>query len=231
MKRIKSIAGLAAGLMMAGSMLAPAALAQYGGDGTGNNTTTVAVTFNDPGAFDAYFCAPTDAQASGSSWAGLTSVTAPTLTTPGSASGALAICYTDTKLQRPSFDVSIQSSDFTGDNTGATIGAENFTIVTTYNVAQGLWGSSPDYGDVGSYINDGVDPSDIGGGQHATLPYTWLSGTNSLDEDRLIQFGYSGIGTQWSNGKFDVNLVLPLGIPGDTYKSTLEMKVLPSDQP
>ena len=223
MKRRTSILGLIAGLMLAGSLLAQAALAQPPDETTtGNNSTSVSVTFFDNGVFDAYFCAPS-LPITNTSSASLSVQSPPTLTSAGYATGTLAICYNDTKLYRPSFDVYLQSTDFTsGPNS---IAASNFTIETSYNVGQQFYGNAPiDYGDIGEYINDGgiVAQSD--------LPEPWTF-DNSLDVARLSQFGYSGVGTGVSLGAFDVKLVLPVGKPAGTYQSTLSLTINASDQP
>ena len=222
MKPFKAFIGLALGLMLAGSLLGQSALAQPTENNGSNNSTTVSVTVVDNGVFDAFFCAPS-LPITNTSSASLTVQSLPTLTTAGSATGTLAICYNDTKQYRPSFDVFLQSTDFTGGPNP--IAAINFTIEKSYNVGQQFYGNSPiDYGDIGQYINDGFPPA------QSSLPLPWTT-NKTLDVARNSQFGYSGVGTGVSLGAFDVKLVLPVGTEGGTYQSTLSLTINLSAQP
>jgi hypothetical protein len=228
MKRFKSIAGLAAGLLLAGTMLGQTALAQGLGDSVDTgNTTSVTVSIAATGSFDAYFC-----QALGTASPGidLSLSQAPTLASPGLATGSLFICYTDTQAYRPGFRTQITAGAFGGPSS---IPLSGFKIDRSYNVVQHFWGSpasSPpqaaDYGDIGTYVNN-VDPN----GQPATgSPATWTS-SNTLDTTRTVQYGWEGVGTDWSYGQFDVSVVIPIGTQGGEYSSSITLSIIPGTTP
>lgn len=231
MKRKTSILGLIAGLLLAGPLLGQSALAQFNGDDTDNNSTTVTVDIASGGIFDAFFCTQTDpadpTTVIPSDDASLTVDTAPTSSVAGVATGAVGICYDDTKTYRPSFDTTISSLDFTsGLNT---IPSSNFKITQTYGVGQvqcsnhPICGAVAGTGDIGAYQNeDYVDQT--------TGPWPWTF-DQSLNEDRLVQFGYSGIGTIFSGGRVDVSLDLPIGTHPGTYESTLSLSIVLGSQP
>jgi hypothetical protein len=219
MNRFKSLFGLVLGLMLAASLLGPTALAQPPEPVDTGNVTTVSVTITETGVFDAYFC---QVYGTASSGIDLTLNQAPTLGAPGLATGSLFICYTDTLAYRPSFDAQINAGAFTGGP--SIIPLSGFKIDRTYNVIQQYWGSNPDYGDIGSFVNNAYQS------QADPWPKAWTT-NNTLDTTRTVQFGYSGIGTATSYGQFDVSLVLPIGTQGGQYTSTLTLSIVAGTQP
>ena len=220
MNRYKSIYGLVAGLMLAGSLFGHAALAQPPESSSGDNTTGVQVQVTDSGVFNALFCTPAGAA---STLKVLTTDSNPTASAAGSASGQLAICYQDTKTYRPSFDTTISAGAFTGGP--STIPLSGFKIVNVYNVLQIQSGSTPDIGDIGQFVNEAYV------GQGPPWPKAWTSPGNTLDSARKLQFGYAGIGTVGSLGAFDVSLVLPQGTQGGTYTSVMTLSIGLGSQP
>ncbi|MGN6032233.1 MAG: hypothetical protein ACTHQE_11265, partial [Thermomicrobiales bacterium] len=160
----KSFMGAVAGLALVGSIAAPIASAQYAGDNTGNNQTTAYVEVYTTGSFDVFFKIGDidmgDANFSASS-------TSQTVT------GSLTLGYTDTKVQRPAFDVQVQSTDFYNLANFYTtpIPATGFKITKTYNVGQQQWTSMPNspgrVGDIGSFLNSNTVPG------QSTGPWTW----------------------------------------------------------
>jgi hypothetical protein len=54
---------------------------------------------------------------------------------------------------------------------------------------------------------------------------------NTFDDQILLQFGYTGVGTGRSIGVFDVSLVLPTATQGGTYGSTLTLSIVAGTQP
>lgn len=227
MKRLKSLVGLAAGLMLAGSMLAAPALAQPPETSTGNNTTDVSVTFSSGGAFDAYFCQVLGSHSPSTS---LNLVQAPTLATAGLAQGSLYICYDDSLPTRPAFHVDVSAGAFTGGT--STIPLSGFTIDRVYNVVQHYWGSpastppqAADYGDIGQFVND------VYVAQNGTWPKAWSAPNNSFASPHHLQFGYAGVGTDYSYGQFDVSVVIPIGSFGGTYTSTMTLSLYAGENP
>jgi hypothetical protein len=219
MNRYKSIFGLVAGLMLAGSLFGYTALAQPPESSSSDNTTDVQVQVTDSGVFNAFFCTPGGAA---STLKVLTTDSNPTASSAGSASGQLAICYQDTKTYRPSFDTTISAGAFTGGP--STIPLSGFKIVNVYNVLQTQWGATPDIGDIGQFVNEAYV------GQGAPWPKAWTS-SNTLDSSRKLQFGYAGIGTIASLGAFDVSLVLPQGTQNGTYTSLMTLSIIAGTQP
>jgi hypothetical protein len=224
-KRFKALFGLAMGLMLASSLMAPAALAQYNGDSvdTGNQTS-VSVTVTETGSFDALFCNSSGGYNASTS---LSLTTAPTLTTPGLATGSLAICYNDPLAHRPSFDTYVSASAFGGGPT--TIPLDGFKVDKTYNVIQQncTCNGPVRYGDIGQYLNGAyVAQGSTGPG----WPMQWSS-NNTFDGSIKLQFGYSGVGTGQSAGAFDVSLVLPTATRGGQYASTLTLSIVAGTQP
>ncbi|MGN6031361.1 MAG: hypothetical protein ACTHQE_06820, partial [Thermomicrobiales bacterium] len=61
-------------------------------------------------------------------------------------------------------------------------------------------------------------------------PWTWTA-NQSLETARLVEFGYSGIGTIESTGKFDVSLDVPNTTEAGAYKATLTLTVIVGSQP
>lgn len=231
MKRFRSLFGLAAGLMLAGSMLATPALAQPPDSVDTGNQTAVQVTITETGKFDAFFCGGyTDGNGNSaspgqySSQTNLNLVQPPTLTQAGKATGTLAICYTDTLASRPHFDTYVSSTAFAGGPT--TIPLSGFTVENVYNVTQAncTCGGPVRYGDIGQYVNQGYV------GQGNPWPKAWTS-NNSFSGPIKLQFGYTGVGTGASVGTFDVELDLPIATQGGTYASTLTLSIQVGTQP
>lgn len=212
----KSLTGAIAGLALVGSIAAPIASAQYAGDDTSNNTTTVSLTVANDGVFDVYF------------YLGDISLGTATFNSASSTqtlNGAMGLGYTDTKAARPSFDVLIQSTDFLNEANNATtpIPSSGFKITKTYNVLQGQWGSDPDIGDIGAF-KDELYVAQSGG------PWSWTT-NNTLNGNRRVNFGYAGIGTNWSIGYFDVSLDVPNTTASGDYQSTMTLTVIAGSQP
>jgi hypothetical protein len=231
MKRFKTLIGLAIGLMLAGSMMSAPALAQPPGDSSGNNTTNVSVTFERTGAFDAYFCVT---QGEHNASTSLTVVQPPTLAGNGLATGQLIICYDDTLPDRPAFHVDVQAGAFTGGP--STIPLSGFNVEKTYNVIQNYYGgpstsnpTKPDYGDIGQFLN-GAYVAQNGNPPNPTWPMQWTS-NNNLGAGVHLQFGYAGVGTEFSYGQFDVSLVLPVTASGGTYTSTMTLSLYAGENP
>jgi hypothetical protein len=200
--------GLAAVGLMA-SLAAPTALAQTSGN-AGTGTATVVIT--DTGVFDIYFC---DDSVS------LVQDVAPTAGTDGSASGALAICYVDTKSYRTNFDVDLSSTDFTG--TGANddiIPASDFKVTYTANVSSAQWSSGVGYpiGDIGHFVNDAYPSSQAGA--------AWTANNNLAGAGRTVNFAYQGEGTIAAQSNLNVALTIPSSTDPDTYQSTLTLTVI-----
>jgi hypothetical protein len=224
-KRLKSLFGLAVGLMMAGSLMAPAALAQPSEPVDQGNKTVVSVTVTETGTFDAFFCGGyTDGNGNSaspgeySSGTSLSLVQPPTLTQAGKATGTLAICYVDTLASRPHFDTYVSSDGFAGGPTS--IPLSGFTVERVYNVTQTncTCGHTPRYGDIGQYVDQGYV------GQGGTWPKAWTN-NNSFSAPVKLQFGYTGVGTGHSVGTFDVELDLPIATQQGNYATTLTLSI------
>ncbi len=200
--------GLAAVGLMA-SVAAPVALAQTSGN-AGTGTATVVIT--DTGVFDIHFC---DDSVS------LTQDVAPIAGTDGSASGALAICYVDTKSYRTNFDVDLSATDFTGNGTNDdTIPASDFKVTYTGNVGSGQWSSGVGYliGDIGHFVNDAYPSSQAGA--------AWTTNNDLSGAGRTVNFAYQGEGTSWAVSDISVGLTIPSSTDPDTYQSTLTLTVI-----
>ncbi|HWK79967.1 MAG TPA: hypothetical protein VNP95_04330 [Thermomicrobiales bacterium] len=211
----KSLMGAVAGLALVGSVAAPIASAQPAEDNTGNNTTTAYVEVYSTGVFDVFFTGGID----------LGDANFNASSSSQTLNGSLALGYTDTKVQRPSFDVTVQATDFYNlSNFYITpIPASGFTITKTYNVAQQQWGANPDIGDIGAFQNEDYVAQNSG-------PWPWTS-DNQLNTARRVNFGYAGIGTISSQGNFDVSLVVPNTTQAGAYQSTLTLTVIAGSQP
>ena len=221
----KSLAGLFAGFALLGSIAAPTAMAA-------DPTATISVDVQNPGVFTPYFCAlsgganlvdgldPSDVVGTGSY--ALTIGSQPTATTAGSATGAVGICYDDTKSFRPSFDASISADPFWNSAHTVSISASNFSVVTTTKVGQHQWSSqnpptTSGIGDIG-YTKDGNDP----GGQFGGA--TWSPG-HTLDQWQRVHFAYAGRGTVVSLGGVGLALNIPSGIPAGHFETTLTLSL------
>lgn len=218
--------GLAAVGLMA-SVAAPMASAQYNGDSGSNNMTYGVVYVSTPGQFDVYF-------SSGTLDFGTVTLTAgnplPTV------NGTLQIAYVDTFAYRPSFDVTLQATNFlnTANHFTTPITAAGFDITTVANLAQGYWGGpgrpgsnnpgNVDVGDLGAYVNE--DYVSQGG----TWPKAWTA-DQSLDASRKVQFGYTGSGTSWGAGNVGVSLDIPNNTVQGNYRSEITLTVVTGTQP
>lgn len=211
----RTIAALVLGFMLLTTMGAQTAFAQVTESNQGNNSTDVDVTVTDGGIFDAYFCDSSGPLTQTS----LTQTTAPTVNAAGAADGTLIICYTDTKIARPSFDVDVTALNFI--NGPNSIPSSGFTVEYTYNVLQLSFGAG--VGDIGYFVNDAyVAQNPAGQG--------WTANQN-LDVGRTVNFGFSGQGTIASGGVFDVGLVIPAATPPGTYTSDVTLSILVGSQP
>jgi hypothetical protein len=224
MKRFKTLFGLVAGLTLAGSLLAPAALAQPSEGSTGNNSTTVWVVVDaSGGVFDAYFCAGDLAGTPATSTTLMTNLQ-PTASTAGNATGQLVICYTDTKASRQAFETQISANNFS-DGTH-TIAKSNLSITSTTQVGQTQCSTATcvlpplaGVGDIGAYKNEAyVDQS--------TGPWTWSPGFD-FSTSRRVQYGYGGIGTILSGGGVGLKLNLPAGTQPGAYSSQITISIAP----
>jgi hypothetical protein len=210
----KSLAGLAAGFALVGTLAAPAAMAS---DIGGSAITTASVSIVDNGVFDVHFCGAL----------ALNTATQPTAGTAGYAQGGLSICYTDTKLQRPAFDVTLGSDQLSSGSNH--IAASNLIVVWTYNVQQQQWDGAPavahrfDVGDIGYFVDDHyVAQNNAGQG--------WTT-NNTLDTNPTVNFGYHGVGTISSTGAMEIGLNIPSGTQAGTYSSQLTLSVVTGTQP
>lgn len=231
LRRTLLAGALSLGLL--GSIAAPAAMASPPSESDGsNNSVTVEVEVVGGGGFDAFFCTPSGSHAN---WTGTLQTTnamtqdmAPTAGSDGHAAGALVICYDDTLTYRPNFDVQIASGAFTSGNAvvSTPIDASNFLITRTHNVAQNQWGwnGAIDIGDIGSFGQNGYLAQN-------TLPTDWTNDSlRSLDQSRLVQFGYYGQGTIFSWGLIETELNIPAGTAPGTYASTVTLTIIPGTQ-
>lgn len=214
----KSFMGAVAGLALVGSIAAPIASAQPAESDYSNNSTTAYVNVHTGGAFDVYFSSSNlnfgdvvfDAQHN-------QAVTR---------DGAVVIAYVDTLVNRPSFNVQMQASDFVAG--GPYFSSSNLKVTRVYNVQQGQWGGTPggpdDIGDIGAFVNNGYV------GQGGPWPKAWTA-ANELNVAKTVQFGYSGIGTVWANGQVDVSLSIPPTATAGNYTSTVTLTVIAGTQP
>jgi hypothetical protein len=209
----KTLAGFIAGFALIGSLATPVAIASEIG---GQEVTTATVAISNGGVFNATFCNSVS----------MTETTAPMANAPGAAIGSLNLCYTDTKSQRPAFDATLVSSDFTlSTNVNKTIPASNLKVLKTYNVLQTQWDSGfpLDIGDIGYFVNGGYLAQSSAGA-------TWTA-NNTLESAKTVNFGYSGVGTVASIGGMDLGLNIPAGTTPGTYVSQLTLSIIVGSQP
>lgn len=233
------VTGIAA-IGLFASVAAPVVTAQgppADGNG-GNNTATARVDVADNGVFDVYF-ATTDINF------GNTNINAGGLEVD--LPGSFTIGYTDTKANRPNFDVTVIAADFT-DGGSNSIDASNLTIESTANVIQTFYGGpgrcdtpvnsgNLDPAKVAAGCNPTVDVGDIGYFQNAgyigqsPAGTTWLTKTYDLSEALKVHFGRAGAGTGTSTGVVGVNLHIPSTTVPAFYTSTLTVNVVAGTQP
>lgn len=233
------VTGLAAIGLMA-SVAAPVALAQAppADENSGNNTATASVTVQSDGVFDVFFATTSVAF-------GTTTLNAANL--EPDLEGSFTIGYTDTKSNRPRFDVTVIAGHFS-DGSGNFIHASNLTVERTENVIQQFWGgpgrcdTPPNSGNldpakVAAGCNPTIDIGDIGyfhnGGYIGQTPagVQWDPKTFSMEDWLKVHFGYGGAGTGNSTGVVGVNLHVPATTVPGVYTSTLTVNVVTGTQP
>lgn len=235
--RVYTVA-LTLGLIAAAALAPVSAETPSDGELT-NNETIVTAEVTSGGTFEVYFC-QVEVDANGA-W--LIVDGSPVVTTPGStalsvdtapsaheaghAEGTLFICYIDTLSQRPAFNVTVHSSEFTAADASiqTPIGAGNFMIARTWDAGQVQWSSVvPGVGDISSFSQNGY----VGAN---TLPADWtIDSLRSLDSPRAVQYGYNGIGTIGAAARFDVELIIPAGTAPGSYSADVTLTIIAGTQ-